>query len=222
MKLYIHYFVHSPGDHISVSGPEGTFTPRPLRDVTHLYLLAAGTGFTPMARLIGLTLQDIDTVRLDFREKKCIGLIHITFYVKFTPCLFPEASGCCFLTGGRRISCGAVSWTNWLLTMRGTAAATLYRKHVFTMWRHVTLTYTVLLFVLSALPYCACWKVINSHSRFSTCLLTRQGHSEPETSFLLVVHLYSIMDWLDLGGQRSRSQSPQKTLSTHNCHNKQL
>ncbi|KAG7233179.1 hypothetical protein INR49_007385 [Caranx melampygus] len=53
----------STGDHISVSGPEGTFTPRPLRDVTHLYLLAAGTGFTPMARLFGLALQDIDTIR---------------------------------------------------------------------------------------------------------------------------------------------------------------
>ncbi|XP_034467815.1 cytochrome b5 reductase 4 [Hippoglossus hippoglossus] len=50
------------GDHISTSGPEGTFTARPLRDVTHLYLLAAGTGFTPMARLIQLA-QDMDTIR---------------------------------------------------------------------------------------------------------------------------------------------------------------
>ncbi|XP_060937686.1 cytochrome b5 reductase 4 [Limanda limanda] len=50
------------GDHISTSGPEGTFTARPLRDVTHLYLLAAGTGFTPMARLIQLA-QDVDTIR---------------------------------------------------------------------------------------------------------------------------------------------------------------
>ncbi|XP_044215213.1 cytochrome b5 reductase 4 isoform X1 [Thunnus albacares] len=51
------------GDHISVSGPEGTFSPRPLRDVTVLYLLAAGTGFTPMARLIRLALQDNDSIR---------------------------------------------------------------------------------------------------------------------------------------------------------------
>ncbi|KAM8735260.1 cytochrome b5 reductase 4 isoform 2-T2 [Acanthopagrus schlegelii] len=51
------------GDLISVSGPEGTFSLRPLRDVTHLYLLAAGTGFTPMARLIRLALQDIDSIR---------------------------------------------------------------------------------------------------------------------------------------------------------------
>ncbi|KAM7420043.1 hypothetical protein PAMA_014652 [Pampus argenteus] len=51
------------GDHISVSGPEGTFSLRPLHDVTVLYLLAAGTGFTPMARLITLARQDIDTIR---------------------------------------------------------------------------------------------------------------------------------------------------------------
>ncbi|XP_061770946.1 cytochrome b5 reductase 4 isoform X2 [Nerophis ophidion] len=51
------------GDHISVSGPEGTFSLRPLRDVTVLYLLAAGTGFTPMARLIQLALQEMNTIR---------------------------------------------------------------------------------------------------------------------------------------------------------------
>ncbi|KAL7394134.1 hypothetical protein ABVT39_021208 [Epinephelus coioides] len=51
------------GDCISVSGPEGPFSLRPLRDVTYLYLLAAGTGFTPMARLIQLAQQDIDTIR---------------------------------------------------------------------------------------------------------------------------------------------------------------
>lgn len=51
------------GDRVSVSGPEGSFRLRPLRDVTHLYLLAAGTGFTPMARLITLALQDPETPR---------------------------------------------------------------------------------------------------------------------------------------------------------------
>lgn len=61
-------FVHvsvvlSPGGCVSVSGPEGPFSLRPLRDVTHLYLLAAGTGFTPMARLIQLALQDGDTIK---------------------------------------------------------------------------------------------------------------------------------------------------------------
>ncbi|XP_041650363.1 cytochrome b5 reductase 4 isoform X2 [Cheilinus undulatus] len=50
------------GDHISVSSPEGTFSLRPLRDVTHLYLIAAGTGFTPMARLIRAALQEFDSI----------------------------------------------------------------------------------------------------------------------------------------------------------------
>ncbi|XP_057690240.1 cytochrome b5 reductase 4 isoform X2 [Corythoichthys intestinalis] len=51
------------GDHVSVSGPQGTFSLRPLRDTTVLYLLAAGTGFTPMSRLIQLALQEITTIR---------------------------------------------------------------------------------------------------------------------------------------------------------------
>lgn len=52
-----------PGATLSVGGPEGSFTMRVLRDVTHLYMLAAGTGFTPMARLIRLALQDLTLIR---------------------------------------------------------------------------------------------------------------------------------------------------------------
>uniref|UniRef100_A0A671PWF3 Cytochrome b5 reductase 4 n=1 Tax=Sinocyclocheilus anshuiensis TaxID=1608454 RepID=A0A671PWF3_9TELE len=51
------------GSSLSVGGPEGSFTMRVLRDVTHLYMLAAGTGFTPMARLIRLALQDLTSIR---------------------------------------------------------------------------------------------------------------------------------------------------------------
>ncbi|XP_077567976.1 cytochrome b5 reductase 4 isoform X2 [Stigmatopora nigra] len=51
------------GDHISVSGPHGTFSLRPLHGTTVLYFLAAGTGFTPMSRLIRLALQEITTIR---------------------------------------------------------------------------------------------------------------------------------------------------------------
>uniref|UniRef100_A0A8C5ESK1 Cytochrome b5 reductase 4 n=1 Tax=Gouania willdenowi TaxID=441366 RepID=A0A8C5ESK1_GOUWI len=51
------------GDHMSVSGPDGTFSLRRLLDGTNLYLLAAGTGFTPMVRLIRLVLEDTETVR---------------------------------------------------------------------------------------------------------------------------------------------------------------
>lgn len=53
----------SIGDQLSVSSPDGPFSLRPLCDVTHLYLLAAGTGFTPMARLIRLALEDLDKLR---------------------------------------------------------------------------------------------------------------------------------------------------------------
>uniref|UniRef100_A0A4W5RL49 Cytochrome b5 reductase 4 n=1 Tax=Hucho hucho TaxID=62062 RepID=A0A4W5RL49_9TELE len=51
------------GDHLSVSSPDGSFSLRLLREVTHLYLLAAGTGFTPMARVIRLALQDLGSLR---------------------------------------------------------------------------------------------------------------------------------------------------------------
>uniref|UniRef100_A0A672MZS5 Cytochrome b5 reductase 4 n=1 Tax=Sinocyclocheilus grahami TaxID=75366 RepID=A0A672MZS5_SINGR len=51
------------GSSLLVGGPEGSFTMRILRDVTHLYMLAAGTGFTPMARLIRLALQDLTSIR---------------------------------------------------------------------------------------------------------------------------------------------------------------
>ncbi|XP_031431614.1 cytochrome b5 reductase 4 [Clupea harengus] len=51
------------GDSLSVSSPEGPFSLRLLRDITHLYLLAAGTGFTPMARLIHTGQADVPTLR---------------------------------------------------------------------------------------------------------------------------------------------------------------
>ncbi|XP_056142107.1 cytochrome b5 reductase 4 [Lampris incognitus] len=51
------------GDHVFVSGPEGPFTLKRIRHVTHLYLLAAGTGFTPMARLIPFALQELSSMR---------------------------------------------------------------------------------------------------------------------------------------------------------------
>ncbi|KAM4567636.1 cytochrome b5 reductase 4 [Fundulus diaphanus] len=50
------------GETISVGGPDGPFSLRPLRDVTHLYLLAAGTGLTPMARLLSLVLREMDSI----------------------------------------------------------------------------------------------------------------------------------------------------------------
>ncbi|TRY60003.1 hypothetical protein DNTS_034659 [Danionella cerebrum] len=51
------------GSSLSLGGPEGMFTLRIVRDVTHLYMLAAGTGFTPMARLIRLAVKELQSIR---------------------------------------------------------------------------------------------------------------------------------------------------------------
>ncbi|RXN09755.1 cytochrome b5 reductase 4 [Labeo rohita] len=71
MKIYLDGLLTSHlanlpiGSSLLVGGPEGSFTTRILRDVTHLYMLAAGTGFTPMARLIQLALQDLTSIRFE-------------------------------------------------------------------------------------------------------------------------------------------------------------
>ena len=71
--MFVVFIVCRLGDHLMVSGPEGPFSLRPLRDVTHLYLLAAGTGFTPMARLIQLSLQDLGSIKYgDARACACV------------------------------------------------------------------------------------------------------------------------------------------------------
>lgn len=57
------FWFENLGDRVLVSGPEGAFSLRPLRDITHLYLLAAGTGFTPMTRLISLAIQEMENIR---------------------------------------------------------------------------------------------------------------------------------------------------------------
>lgn len=95
----------SPGDHISVSGPEGTFAVRPLRDVTYLYLLAAGTGFTPMARLIQLALQDPDTIRWELTHdsdqevEHLIGTsINIYYYSQSFSLVKPRLDKCISLS----------------------------------------------------------------------------------------------------------------------------
>ncbi|XP_076136697.1 cytochrome b5 reductase 4 isoform X4 [Alosa pseudoharengus] len=51
------------GDSLAVSSPEGPFSLRLLRGITQLYLLAAGTGFTPMARLVHAALTGLPTLR---------------------------------------------------------------------------------------------------------------------------------------------------------------
>eukprot|EP00076_Gallus_gallus_P006781 XP_001233871.1 cytochrome b5 reductase 4 isoform X1 [Gallus gallus] len=61
------------GDDISVSNPEGNFKKSQVEAVEDLFLLAAGTGFTPMVKLLNFALTKVDclrTVKLIFFNKK--------------------------------------------------------------------------------------------------------------------------------------------------------
>ncbi|XP_007949726.1 cytochrome b5 reductase 4 [Orycteropus afer afer] len=51
------------GDCISVSNPEGNFKKSQLQEVEDLFLLAAGTGFTPMVKILNYALTHIPSLR---------------------------------------------------------------------------------------------------------------------------------------------------------------
>ncbi|XP_052043655.1 cytochrome b5 reductase 4 isoform X2 [Apodemus sylvaticus] len=51
------------GDLISVSGPEGNFKVSKLQEVEDLFLLAAGTGFTPMVTVLNYALAHVSSLR---------------------------------------------------------------------------------------------------------------------------------------------------------------
>ena len=51
------------GDFISVSGPEGNFKVSKLQEVEDLFLLAAGTGFTPMVTVLNYALSHMSSLR---------------------------------------------------------------------------------------------------------------------------------------------------------------
>ncbi|NXX45507.1 NB5R4 reductase, partial [Tricholaema leucomelas] len=60
------------GDSISVSNPEGNFKKSQVQTSEDLFLLAAGTGFTPMVKLLSFTLAEVSclrTVKLIFFNK---------------------------------------------------------------------------------------------------------------------------------------------------------
>lgn len=48
---------------MSLSNPEGTFRKSQLEDVEDLLLLAGGTGFTPMVKLLSYALSNSPTLR---------------------------------------------------------------------------------------------------------------------------------------------------------------
>uniref|UniRef100_A0A8C9FBK2 Cytochrome b5 reductase 4 n=1 Tax=Pavo cristatus TaxID=9049 RepID=A0A8C9FBK2_PAVCR len=51
------------GDDISVSNPEGNFKKSQVEALEDLFLLAAGTGFTPMVKLLNFALTKVDCLR---------------------------------------------------------------------------------------------------------------------------------------------------------------
>ncbi|XP_064025311.1 cytochrome b5 reductase 4 isoform X2 [Pogoniulus pusillus] len=51
------------GDSISVSNPEGNFKKSQVQTSEDLFLLAAGTGFTPMVKLLSFTLAEVSCLR---------------------------------------------------------------------------------------------------------------------------------------------------------------
>ncbi|NXK02158.1 NB5R4 reductase, partial [Herpetotheres cachinnans] len=60
------------GDYISVSSPEGNFKKSQVQTSEDLFLLAAGTGFTPMVKLLNFALTEVSclrTVKLIFFNK---------------------------------------------------------------------------------------------------------------------------------------------------------
>ncbi|XP_006175556.1 LOW QUALITY PROTEIN: cytochrome b5 reductase 4 [Camelus ferus] len=51
------------GDYVSVSNPEGNFKITQLEELEDLFLLAAGTGFTPMVKVLNYALTNIPSLR---------------------------------------------------------------------------------------------------------------------------------------------------------------
>ncbi|XP_020825558.1 cytochrome b5 reductase 4 isoform X3 [Phascolarctos cinereus] len=51
------------GDYVSLSNPEGNFKKSQLQDLEELFLLAAGTGFTPMVKILNYALANITNLR---------------------------------------------------------------------------------------------------------------------------------------------------------------
>ncbi|XP_042299387.1 cytochrome b5 reductase 4-like isoform X1 [Sceloporus undulatus] len=52
------------GEYISLSNPEGNFTTSQVEEVEELFLLAGGTGFTPMVKLLNYALTSSNTLRV--------------------------------------------------------------------------------------------------------------------------------------------------------------
>lgn len=60
--LFVYLFFNK-GDYISVSNPEGNFKKSQVQTSEDLFLLAAGTGFTPMVKLLDFALTEVSCLR---------------------------------------------------------------------------------------------------------------------------------------------------------------
>lgn len=56
---------HCLGDFVSVSNPEGNFKISKLQELEDLFLLAAGTGFTPMVKIMNYALTYLPSLRYE-------------------------------------------------------------------------------------------------------------------------------------------------------------
>lgn len=61
--LFWFVFFFNKGDYISVSNPEGSFKKSQVQTSEDLFLLAAGTGFTPMVKLLNFALTEVGCLR---------------------------------------------------------------------------------------------------------------------------------------------------------------
>ncbi|ERE75363.1 cytochrome b5 reductase 4-like isoform 1 [Cricetulus griseus] len=60
---HVYLMLSVTGDFVSVSSPEGNFKLSKLQEVEDLFLLAAGTGFTPMVNILKYSLTSVSSLR---------------------------------------------------------------------------------------------------------------------------------------------------------------
>ncbi|XP_033619260.1 cytochrome b5 reductase 4 isoform X2 [Fukomys damarensis] len=60
---HVYLKVTITGDFVFVSGPEGNFKKSRLQEIEDLFLVAAGTGFTPMVKILNYALSNIPSLR---------------------------------------------------------------------------------------------------------------------------------------------------------------
>lgn len=69
--MFTFNFFFNKGDYISVSNPEGNFKKSQVQTSEEIHLLAGGTGFTPMVKLLNFALTEVSCLKyVDFLTHK--------------------------------------------------------------------------------------------------------------------------------------------------------